>query len=89
MPGKAQNKKQPDPSCSLCEYTAATESLMKKHMKSVHTELYSLLTFVEEENLFKCNKCDFTAAQRLTVLRHIKDKHDIAGIYIFLYLSFL
>ena len=51
--------------CDQCQYKATHESLLSKHIKSVHDGVQ-----------FPCDKCDYKVTRKDHLLRHEKSVHE-------------
>ena len=51
--------------CEICDYKSGQESVLKKHIESVHKEIEK----------FECNLCDYKASSNSSLKRHIASVH--------------
>ena len=64
--------------CEICDYENGQESVLKKHIESVHKEIV-LKKHIESVHKgimeFECNLCDYKASSNSSLKKHIASIH--------------
>jgi len=70
-------------SCSSCNFVAADENTLFRHLRSLHV-CFEVQATAGGQSTYCCSKCDFTSVRRVTMINHLRNFHGLTDFQIVL-----